>query len=168
MDMLPRRASILDFDGLLDELNILAAAGFQFLALIAADPLVLTANAAMGSDLTGIEAEARYLLDFITPGTFGSGDGDVTVVKGDLLLQRLMRVNKSMSKELRNPDVQANAADFEFLTSLNTSIRNLSELRALADVTDEGDWHYRVTFDPEMGVMVNGVSGADVTLLLGN
>lgn len=168
MDMLPRRASILDFDGLLDELNILAAAGFQFLALIAADPLVLTVNAAMGSDLTGIEAEARYLLDFITPETFGSGDGDVTVVQGDLLLQRLMRVNKSMSKELRNPDVQASAVDFEFLISLNTSIRSLSELRALANVTGEGDWHYRVTFDPELGVMVNGLPGADVTLLLGN
>jgi len=168
MDMLPRRASILDFDGLLDELNILAAAGFQFLALIAADPLVLTANAAIGGDLTGIEAETRYLLDFVTSETFGSGDGDVTVVKGDLLLQRLMRVNKSMSQELRNPDVQANAADFEFLTSLNTSIRNLSELRALANVTGEGDWHYRVTFDPELGVIVNGLPGADVTLLLGN
>ena len=168
MDMLPRRASILDFDGLLDELNILAAAGFQFLALIAADPLVLTVNAAMGSDLTGIEAEARYLLDFITPETFGSGDGVVTVVQGDLLLQRLMRVNKSMSKELRNPDVQANAADFEFLTSLNTSIRSLSELRALANVTGEGGWHYRVTFDPELGVVVNGLPGADATLLLGN
>jgi len=138
------------------------------LALIAADPLVLTANAAIGGDLTGIEAETRYLLDFVTSETFGSGDGDVTVVKGDLLLQRLMRVNKSMSQELRNPDVQANAADFEFLTSLNTSIRNLSELRALANVTGEGDWHYRVTLDPELGVMVNGLPGAEVALLLGN
>ena len=168
MDMLPRRASILDFDGLASEVNILGAAGFQFLALVAADPLVLTANAAIGNDLTGIEAETRYLLDFATPETFGSGDGDVTVVKGDLLLQRLMRVNKSMSQELQNPDVQANAADFEFLTALNTSIRNLSELRALANVTGEGDWHYRVTLDPEMGVMVNGLPGAEVTLLLGN
>ena len=64
---------------------------------------MLTANVAIGGDLTGIEAEARYLLDFITPGTFGSGDGDVTVVKGDLLLQRLMRVNKSLSQELQIP-----------------------------------------------------------------
>ena len=168
MDMLPRRASILDVDGLLDELNILAAAGFQFLALIAADPLVLTANVAIGGDLTGIEAETRYLLDFVTSETFGSGDGDVTVVKGDLLLQRLMRVNKSMSQELQNPDVQANAADFEFLTSLNTSIRSLIELRALANVTSEGDWHYLITIDPEIGVMVNGLPGAEVALLLGN
>ena len=168
MDMLPRRASILDVDGLLEELNILAAAGFQFLALIAADPLVLTANVAIGGDLTGIEAETRYLLDFVTSETFGSGDGDVTVVKGDLLLQRLMRVNKSMSQELQNPDVQANAADFEFLTSLNTSIRSLIELRALANVTSEGDWHYLITIDPEIGVMVNGLPGAEVALLLGN
>ena len=168
MDMLPRRASILDVDGLLEELNILAAAGFQFLALIAADPLVLTANVAIGGDLTGIEAETRYLLDFVTSETFGSGDGDVTVVKGDLLLQRLMRVNKSMSQELQNPDVQANAADFEFLTSLNTSIRSLIELRALANVTSGGDWHYLITIDPEIGVMVNGLPGAEVALLLGN
>ena len=118
--------------------------------------------------MTGIEAETRYLLDFVTSETFGSGDGDVTVVQGDLLLQRLMRVNKSLSQELQNPDVQANAADFEFLTSLNTSIRSLIELRALANVTSEGDWHYLITIDPEIGVMVNGLPGAEVALLLGN
>ena len=168
MEVLPRRASVLDLDGLASEVNILAAAGFQFLALIAADPLVLTANAAAGNDLTGIEAEARYLLDFITPETFGSGDGNVTVVQGDLLLQRLMRVNKSLSRALREQDAEASIEDYDFLDTLIATIRQLSEMRALANVTSEGDWHYRITLDPETRLMVNGLPGAEVTLLLGN
>ena len=168
MEVLSRRASILDFDGLASEVNILAAAGFQFLALIATDPLVLTANVAVGNEVAALEAEARYLLDFMTPETLGSGEGHVTIVQGDFLLQRLMRVNKSLSRALREPDAEASIEDYDFLDTLIAAIRQLSEMRALADVTSDGDWQFTITLDPEFGVMVNGLPGAEAGLLLGN
>jgi len=168
LEMLPRRSSILDIEGLASELNLLTAAGFQFLALIAADPLVVTVDAAVGNELVGVDAQARYLLDFVTPETLGVGEGMVTVRRGDFLLQRLMKVHKSVALALRDPENVPDLAAFDFFDELTIARRQLSEARALAEVTEQGDWQFFVSIDPEIGALVNGLPMDSFLMFLEN